>query len=126
MSFDDPDWASLQASYGPAKDVPALLHRLNSPSRTERSTAITDLRGCLCHQGTVYEASAVAAPLLLDAAQRPNLSSEERTQLLALVVHIGLVRIRRGRGTPLGRSSRTALGRWKHCFPSLQNWHLKG
>ena len=90
MSFDDPDWASLQAAYGPAKYVPALLHRLNSPSHAERSNAITDLWGCLCHQGTVYEASAVAAPLLLDAAQRPNLSSEERTQLLALVVHIGL------------------------------------
>ena len=90
MSFDDPNWASLQAAYGPAKDVPALLHRLNSPSHAERSTAITDLWGCLCHQGTVYEASAVAAPLLLDAAQRPNLSSEDRTQLLALLVHIGL------------------------------------
>ena len=90
MSIDGPDWASLRAAYGPAKDVPALLDRLTSPSHAERSTAITDLWGCLCHQGTVYEASAVAAPLLLNAARRPNLSSEERTQLLALVVHIGL------------------------------------
>jgi hypothetical protein len=90
MSVDDPDWAPLRAAHGPAEDVPALLHRLGSSSHAERSSAITDLWGRLCHQGTVYEASAVAAPLLLDAASCPDLSSEERSQLLALVVHIGL------------------------------------
>ena len=43
-----------------------------------------------CHQRTVYEASAIAAPLLFEAAKSPNITGAERDQLLALVVHIGL------------------------------------
>lgn len=84
------DWSGIQACYGPATQVPALLRQLESPLPVERSDAISELWGCLCHQGTVYEASAVAVPLLFDAAKRPEMLSADRDQLLALVVHIGL------------------------------------
>lgn len=84
------DWASVDAAYGPAVAVPGLLRDLADPDRARRSEAIFELWGCLCHQGTVYEASAAAAPLVLEAARLPGLESQERTQLLALVVHIGL------------------------------------
>ena len=64
MSADGIDWSDLQACYGPATSVPALLQQLASRQADERSDAISDLWGCLCHQGTVYEASAAAVPFL--------------------------------------------------------------
>lgn len=87
---DEIDWSSVDACYGPATAVPGLLRQLASPLANERSDAISELWGCLCHQGTVYEASALAAPFLLDAARTLALTHAERAQLLALVVHIGL------------------------------------
>src|SRR4051794_19829254 len=90
MSQDSIDWSTLGACYGPATDVPGLLRQLASPLASEREDAITRLWGSLCHQGTVYEASAVAVPFLYDAAKSPQLPSADRNQLLALVVHIGL------------------------------------
>ncbi len=38
----------------------------------------------------MYEASAHAVPLLLEAAKYPSVTAAERDQLLALIVHIGL------------------------------------
>src|SRR4051812_2372817 len=90
MSDTEIDWSTVQACYGPATAVPALLRQLASPLPDERSDAISELWGCLCHQGTVYEASAIAVPFLFDAAKTPGLPRADRNQLLALVVHIGL------------------------------------
>lgn len=90
VSLEEIDWSSVQACYGPATSVPMLLDQLASPSPDERSRAIDELWGCLCHQGTVYEASATAVPFLFDAARTLELLRPDRHQLLALVVHIGL------------------------------------
>lgn len=90
MSPDGADWSALEACYGPATSVPTLLEQLTSPQADKRSDAISELWGCLCHQGTVSEASAAAVPFLLEAAKSPGLTSREQTQLLELVVHIGL------------------------------------
>ncbi|WP_157559011.1 hypothetical protein [Nocardioides sp. Soil774] len=90
MNLDEIDWSAVQGAYGPATSVPTLLHQLASSSPGERSEAIDELWGCLCHQGTVYQASALAVPFLFDAAKAPGLPRTERNLLLALVVHIGL------------------------------------
>ena len=90
MGLDEVDWSEVQSAYGPATTVPTLVRRSTSSMPAERENAIGELWGCLCHQGTVYEASAVAVPLLLDAAMAPSLTAGDRTQLLALLVHIGL------------------------------------
>lgn len=90
MSDEAIDWSTVRACYGPATSVPSLLRQLASPLAAERSEAISELWGCLCHQGTVYEASAIAVPILFEAAKSPDMPSGERNQLLALVVHIGL------------------------------------
>ncbi len=90
MGDEEIDWSSVQACYGPATSVPALLRQLASPLPGERSDAISELWASLCHQGTVYEASALAVPFLFNAAKTLELTRAERDQLLGLVVHIGL------------------------------------
>jgi len=59
------DWHTLQHAYGPADDVPDLLHQLLSSDEDVRTEALQELFSNIWHQGTVYEASAYAVPFLL-------------------------------------------------------------
>ena len=83
------DWSLVSTAYGPAVDLPHLFEQLSSPDEAERRTSIDDLWGCLCHQGTVYTASAAAVPYLLELAQEAPLTSLERSLVLALIAGIG-------------------------------------
>ena len=65
--LDDIDWHQLEHAYGPADDVPGWLRSL--ASQENESNALTHLSLSLCHQGTVYSASAFAVPYLI---QRPT------------------------------------------------------
>jgi hypothetical protein len=58
------DWQGLQHCYGPADDVPGLLRQLLAGSEAEREEALSQLWNSLCHQGTVYEATAHVVPFL--------------------------------------------------------------
>jgi hypothetical protein len=62
------DWAGLTHAYGGAEDVPVLIRSLMSANADERSAALEGLFGSICHQGTVYPASAPAVPFLARAA----------------------------------------------------------
>jgi hypothetical protein len=126
MSYEEVDWSTVGACYGPATPVPGLLQQLASPLQRERSDAMAELWGCLCHQGTVYEASAIAAPFLYGAAKAPHLQSGERSQLLALVVHIGLGEDTTWQGyTPwkVVEDCAVAVGA---LLPDMANWALEG
>jgi hypothetical protein len=90
MRIDEVDWAGIRACYGPAVEVPGMLAALHSLNPEERNEAIGELWGCLCHQGTVYEASAQSVPFLFEAARTAPLAGVERIQLLGLIVHIGI------------------------------------
>ncbi len=72
MGGERADWSALQGCYGPATLVPDLIRQLDSPIPDERSEAIDELWSWLCHQGTVYEASAVATPLLAVLELHPD------------------------------------------------------
>lgn len=68
-------WTDVHHAYGPAADVPKLLHYLVSPNQKVRSSAIDKLHENIWHQGTVYEATPSAVPFLLellDAAGTPS------------------------------------------------------
>ncbi len=67
LDFEAVDWAGLTHAYGSAADVPALIRSLMSPDPGERSEALDDLFGSICHQGTVYPASGPAVPFLARA-----------------------------------------------------------
>jgi len=58
-------WDALHHAYGSASDVPNLLRLLLSDDPDVRNDAFERLYSNIWHQGTVYEASAYAAPFLL-------------------------------------------------------------
>ncbi len=59
------DWHALSHAYGEADDVPGLLRDILSSDDERREQALTMLSLSLCHQGTVYSASAHAVPFLV-------------------------------------------------------------
>lgn len=126
MGDEEIDWSTVQACYGPATSVPALLRQLASPLPSERSDAISELWGCLCHQGTVYEASAIAAPLLFDAAKTLELPRADRDQLLALIVHIGLGEDTTWQGYTQWEVVQDCALAVKALLPDFAAWALEG
>ncbi|MFD9498009.1 hypothetical protein [Streptomyces sp. NPDC060035] len=62
--IDDTDWAALEHAYGPADDVPGLLRAAGSQDARVRDEALDELFSSLCHQGSVYSATAAAVPFI--------------------------------------------------------------
>jgi hypothetical protein len=126
MSDEEINWSTVHACYGPATSVPALLRQLASPLPSERSDAISELWGCLCHQGTVYEASAITVPLLFDVAKSRELPRADRDQLLALLVHIGLGEDTTWRGYTPWVVVEDCARAVRALLPDLAAWALEG
>src|SRR5262245_34408364 len=61
--LDDVPWATLHHAYGAATDTPALLRRVAMHDADDE--VWEGLFSSLAHQGTVYQASAAAAPFLI-------------------------------------------------------------
>ncbi|MEW1647863.1 hypothetical protein [Streptomyces sp. NPDC091219] len=59
------DWSGLSHAYGSAEDIPGLFARLGG---AEDDEVWQELWGSLCHQGSVYDASWAALPVLTDIA----------------------------------------------------------
>jgi hypothetical protein len=81
--LDAIDWAELTHAYGEADDVPGQLRALCGPDAEERRKALHALYGNIFHQGSRYEASAVAVPFLARLAADPALPG--RADVLALL-----------------------------------------
>ncbi|MFG2621261.1 HEAT repeat domain-containing protein [Streptomyces sp. NPDC048507] len=62
--LDDRPWSSSSHAYGSAEDVPGLLRALTGTDADAADGALSELYGCVLHQGSVYAASAEAAPFL--------------------------------------------------------------
>jgi hypothetical protein len=60
------DWSQLTHAYGSAENIPGLFARLGG---TEDDEVWQELWGSLCHQGSVYDASWAAMPVLADIAR---------------------------------------------------------
>ncbi|WBO66734.1 hypothetical protein [Streptomyces camelliae] len=75
-------WADLSHAYGPADDIPGLLRAMESEDADVREQAWHDLFSALCHQGTVYDASAPAVPHLARLARH---GPGHRRELLWLI-----------------------------------------
>lgn len=68
LALDDPAWASLATAYGDARDIPALLARLEGAHEVSwQSEPWHSLWSALCHQGEVYSASFAAVPHLVES-----------------------------------------------------------
>src|SRR5204862_595687 len=80
--FSQIPWASIHHAYGPATDTPTHLLALLSEEPEEREAALEHLWASICHQGSIYEASAVAAVFLIQIlTQVPD---EQKPPLLGL------------------------------------------
>ncbi|MFF4505294.1 hypothetical protein [Streptomyces sp. NPDC001401] len=60
------DWRALSHAYGSAEGIPVLFARLGG---AEDDAVWSELWSALCHQGSVYDASWAALPLLADIAR---------------------------------------------------------
>jgi len=71
IALSSPRWATLSHAYGPAADVPELLHQLagaTAPKRGYDSEPWFTLWSSLCHQGDAYDASYAAVPHIVEIA----------------------------------------------------------
>ena len=68
ITLDSPAWDRLQHAYGPASDIPDLLHQLAANPRPGNDEPWDSLWSALCHQGDVYTASYAAVPHIVQIA----------------------------------------------------------
>jgi hypothetical protein len=82
-TIDTIGWPSLKTAYGTAAAIPGALRNLASPDEEVRIAAWETLWSELEHQGTVFQASAYAAPFLLEWLS--ELQGEEKCELVILL-----------------------------------------
>ncbi|MGW4027936.1 hypothetical protein ACWEFL_01235 [Streptomyces sp. NPDC004838] len=85
--IDEVDWAALEHAYGPAEDVPGLLHGLASADPEMRELALDGLYATVHHQGDVYDATLACIPFLLELAGDPSVP--DRGGIVELLTSIG-------------------------------------
>ncbi len=81
--LDTIDWSRLETAYETAEAIPAALRDLTSPNEEVRAAAWQTLWSELEHQGTVYQATAYAAPFLV--AWMPEAQGEEQCALITFL-----------------------------------------
>jgi HEAT repeat protein len=86
--LSDVAWAELEHAYGSAADVPDLIRALRAAEPQVREKARWHLYGNIFHQGSRYEASAYAAPFLLELLADP--ATPERTAILDLLTSLAI------------------------------------
>lgn len=84
--IDAVPWRTLRHAFGEASDVPRLIRALYDRDREPRQAALKELFACLLHQGTVYEASALAVPFLFELLASND--TPERNWIAFLVASI--------------------------------------
>jgi hypothetical protein len=84
--LDTVDWESLSHAYGATTDVPTYLRALLSPDSAQRERAHRHLSGCICHQGTVYPATAAAVPFLYELLAAPD--TPDKSSVACLLSYI--------------------------------------
>lgn len=68
LELDSPGWGQLQHAYGPASDIPDLLHQLDTfPESHGNQGPWFSIWSALAHQGDVYSASFAAVPHVVRA-----------------------------------------------------------
>jgi hypothetical protein len=82
--LDTIHWHELSHAYGAADDVPQLLRDVASRKEKKRTRAYRRLYSTLYHQGTIYQASAYAAPFLIELLKDEHVPA--RHDIIALLV----------------------------------------
>ena len=80
------DWPRLSHAYGKADDVPALLRGLGSPAAATRRASLARLAASVCHQGTLYGATAPAVRAVVELLRSPR--TKDAARLLAFLADV--------------------------------------
>jgi hypothetical protein len=86
-ALDTINWSQVESCYGWSEEIPEAIRGLLSEDATVRDTALGTLWLSLIHQGTVYEASVLAVPFLLEILAAPR--TPDKCQLLRFLVELG-------------------------------------
>ncbi|NYV74293.1 hypothetical protein HW445_08215, partial [Streptomyces sp. UH6] len=62
--LDDRPWSAASHAYGAADGLPDLLRALAGPDDAAADEALSELYGCVLHQGTVCAATVETVPFL--------------------------------------------------------------
>lgn len=81
------DWSQVGSCYGRSGEIPAAIQGLTSDDAITREQALGTLWTNLEHQGSVYEASALAAPFLLEIVAHPQ--AQDKRQVVNLLACLG-------------------------------------
>ena len=84
----DADWGSLWHAYGPATEVPAQLGAVITGDDATRDEAWWNLWGNIYHEGTIYEATVPAVPVLIALAAWRDYP--DRAEGLTMLRQIGM------------------------------------
>lgn len=82
QDIDRVDWSKLQHAYGSAADVPAMLRGLVSQDEDVQDESLYQLCSTIWHQGSVYEATPHAVPILLDMLRTPEVPAKAGIAML--------------------------------------------
>lgn len=72
-NLDAVAWEQLTHAYGHAGRLPHVLRKLAAVGVAVREEAASKLCGLICHQGTLYDATAAALPFVLEIVRRRDL-----------------------------------------------------
>lgn len=81
-SLDTIDWAATSHAYGEASDVPRLIRDLLSTTDGVRNAAAASLFSNIYHQGSVYPATVLALPFLIELLASDATPDRETVVLL--------------------------------------------
>src|SRR5260221_11060504 len=81
------DWPHVESCYGTSEEIAAAIRGLVSAEASVRGRARETLWMSLEHQGSVYEASALAVPFLLAILADPQ--TQDKGQLVHFLAHLG-------------------------------------
>jgi hypothetical protein len=84
--LEEKEWGKSSHAYGEASDVPGQLRDLLHGIPDRREAAFEALSCSICHQGTVYPASVLALPFLIEILGAPE--APDREAVAALVAGI--------------------------------------
>lgn len=84
------NWSQLHQAYGDASNVPILIRKFLSQDEGERDEAEQDLFNCICHQGTIWEATSYAIPFLWELIKSPE--TPDKLKIIFLLASFGIGR----------------------------------
>jgi hypothetical protein len=74
--LDEVNWSLLHHAHGEASDFPILINAALSEDERDREFALQLLHETIWHQGTIYQATAFAAPFIVELIQSPDIPNQ--------------------------------------------------